>query len=86
MLYALMLPSRRTDLKNPLVLPLLWLIRFYKLAISPFLGRSCRFYPSCSEYTLEALQKHGLVKGLYLSVRRIGRCNPWHSGGFDPVP
>ncbi|RTL57708.1 MAG: membrane protein insertion efficiency factor YidD [Rhodocyclaceae bacterium] len=81
-----MLPSRRTDLKNPLVLPLLWLIRFYKLAISPFLGRSCRFYPSCSEYTLEALQKHGLVKGLYLSVRRIGRCNPWHSGGFDPVP
>ncbi|GAB2180956.1 membrane protein insertion efficiency factor YidD [Denitratisoma sp. agr-D3] len=73
-------------MKNPLIYPLLVLIRFYKLAISPFLGRSCRFYPSCSEYTLEALQKHGLVKGLWLSVKRIGRCNPWHSGGFDPVP
>lgn len=73
-------------MKNPLILPLVWLIRFYKFAISPFLGRSCRFYPSCSEYTLEALQKHGLVRGLWLSVKRIGRCNPWHSGGFDPVP
>ncbi|HEY3431403.1 MAG TPA: membrane protein insertion efficiency factor YidD [Rhodocyclaceae bacterium] len=73
-------------MRNPLVTFLLCLIRFYKLAISPFLGRSCRFYPSCSEYTLEALQKHGLVKGLWLSVKRIGRCNPWHSGGFDPVP
>jgi len=73
-------------MKNPLVWLLLGLVRFYKLAISPFLGRSCRFYPSCSEYTLEALQKHGLVKGLWLSIKRIGRCNPWHSGGFDPVP
>lgn len=73
-------------MKNPLISPLVWLIRFYKFAISPFLGRSCRFYPSCSEYTLEALQKHGLVRGLWLSVKRIGRCNPWHSGGFDPVP
>jgi putative membrane protein insertion efficiency factor len=73
-------------MKNPLIPLLVWLIRFYKFAISPFLGRSCRFYPSCSEYTLEALQKHGLVRGLWLSVRRIGRCNPWHSGGFDPVP
>lgn len=73
-------------MKNPLVWLLIGLVRFYKLAISPFLGRSCRFYPSCSEYTLEALQKHGLVKGSWLSIKRIGRCNPWHSGGFDPVP
>lgn len=73
-------------MKNPLVAPVLWLIRGYQLAISPFLGRACRFYPSCSEYTLEALQRHGLIKGLWLAVRRVSRCHPWNSGGFDPVP
>lgn len=73
-------------MKNPLLLTLMGLIRFYKIAISPFLGSRCRFYPSCSEYTLEALQKHGLLRGSWLSLRRIGRCNPWHAGGFDPVP
>ena len=68
------------------VLPLLWLIRAYQLAISPMLGNRCRFYPSCSEYSMEALRHHGLFRGLWLTVRRLGRCHPWHPGGFDPVP
>ncbi|MCP5267608.1 MAG: membrane protein insertion efficiency factor YidD [Zoogloeaceae bacterium] len=62
------------------------LIRFYQLAISPLLGRRCRFFPSCSEYTTEAIQKHGAWKGLRLGVKRISRCHPWHPGGYDPVP
>lgn len=69
-----------------LVQPLLLLIRAYQLAISPMLGNRCRFYPSCSEYSMEALRRHGLVKGLWLSVRRVGRCHPWHPGGYDPTP
>ena len=72
-------------MKNPLLLPLLLLIRFYRLAISPLLGRACRFHPSCSEYALEAVTRHGL-HGVWLSARRIGRCHPWHPGGYDPVP
>jgi hypothetical protein len=50
------------------------------------LGRSCRFHPSCSEYAVEALERHGAFKGLWLAVRRVGRCHPWHPGGYDPVP
>jgi hypothetical protein len=69
-----------------LVQPLLWLIRGYQLAISPMLGNRCRFYPSCSEYSMESLQRHGLLRGLWLTLRRIGRCHPWHPGGYDPVP
>ncbi|MDX9706177.1 MAG: membrane protein insertion efficiency factor YidD [Azospira sp.] len=65
---------------------LLLLIRCYQYAISPFLGRSCRFHPSCSAYTAEAIQKHGAWKGGCLGVKRIGRCHPWHPGGHDPVP
>lgn len=72
--------------RSLLVRPLLWLIRGYQLAISPMLGNRCRFYPSCSEYSMEALRRHGLLSGLWLTVRRIGRCHPWHPGGFDPVP
>lgn len=73
-------------MKNLLIQPLLWLIRGYQLAISPMLGNRCRFYPSCSEYSMESLRRHGLLRGLWLTVRRIGRCHPWHPGGFDPVP
>jgi putative membrane protein insertion efficiency factor len=62
------------------------LIRGYQLAISPLLGPRCRFYPSCSEYALEALAVHGVFKGLRLTLTRILRCHPWHSGGLDPVP
>ena len=65
---------------------LIGLIRVYQYAISPFLGRSCRFVPSCSEYTVEAVQKHGAIKGGWLGIKRVGRCHPWHPGGYDPVP
>ncbi|MFO7578991.1 membrane protein insertion efficiency factor YidD [Nitrosomonas halophila] len=64
----------------------LLLIRAYQLGTSPMLGRSCRFYPSCSQYALEAVQNHGGLKGIWLAIRRIGRCHPWHPGGYDPVP
>lgn len=66
--------------------PFIALIRIYQYAISPFLGRRCRFFPSCSEYAAESLIRHGAIKGLWLSVRRIGRCHPWQPGGYDPVP
>jgi putative membrane protein insertion efficiency factor len=62
------------------------LIRLYQLAISPLLGPRCRFYPSCSQYALEAIEAHGALRGLWFALRRIGRCHPWHPGGFDPVP
>lgn len=65
---------------------LLALIRIYQYTISPLLGRRCRFFPSCSEYTAEALQKHGALKGARLGLNRISRCHPWNPGGFDPVP
>ena len=65
---------------------LLALIRFYQYVISPLLGRRCRFFPSCSEYAAEALEKHGALKGARLGIKRIFRCHPWNSGGFDPVP
>jgi len=73
-------------MKELLAKPLIWLVRGYQLAISPMLPPSCRFYPSCSDYAIEALQRHGPVKGLWLSLRRVSRCNPWHPGGHDPVP
>ncbi len=65
---------------------LLGLIRLYQYFISPFLGPACRFHPSCSAYTYEALRLHGTVKGLYLGSRRILRCHPFNAGGYDPVP
>jgi putative membrane protein insertion efficiency factor len=58
----------------------------YRYLISPFLGANCRFYPSCSEYAREAIERHGAWQGLLLAVRRLGRCHPWHDGGYDPVP
>ena len=69
-----------------LVAPLIALIRFYRYAISPLLGSSCRFHPSCSEFAIEALERHGLLTGTGLALRRVLRCHPWHPGGFDPVP
>ncbi|MBR1911253.1 MAG: membrane protein insertion efficiency factor YidD [Treponema sp.] len=61
-------------------------IRFYQICISPLFPGCCRFTPTCSHYALEAIQKHGPIKGVYLAVRRILRCNPYHEGGYDPVP
>lgn len=58
----------------------------YKYLISPILPMSCRYTPTCSEYTIEALKKHGPIKGLYLSIKRIISCNPWGKSGYDPVP
>ncbi|MBA5686125.1 membrane protein insertion efficiency factor YidD [Rugamonas apoptosis] len=63
-----------------------WLVRAYQLTISPMLGPRCRFYPSCSNYALEALQVHGAARGSLLTVKRLCRCHPWHAGGPDPVP
>ena len=68
------------------VLAALLLIRLYKYLISPVLPPSCRFYPSCSTYAVEALSTHGFFRGVVLSVYRILRCNPWNAGGYDPVP
>lgn len=65
---------------------LVGIIRGYQLFVSPVIGSNCRFYPTCSHYALEAIQKHGALKGSWLGVRRIGRCHPWNEGGIDPVP
>jgi len=64
----------------------LLLIRLYQRALSPVLGVHCRFYPTCSAYTREAIEKYGFVQGAWLGVRRLLRCHPLHRGGFDPVP
>jgi putative membrane protein insertion efficiency factor len=63
-----------------------FLIRSYQLLLSPFLGDHCRFTPSCSQYAMEALDKHGALKGSWLAIRRILRCHPFCDGGYDPVP
>lgn len=62
------------------------LVRGYRYFISPLLPPACRFYPSCSSYAEQALKQHGALSGGWLAVRRVCRCGPWHSGGFDPVP
>lgn len=61
------------------------LIKFYRLFVSPMLGKNCRFYPTCSEYTYQAIEKYGLFKGILLGMRRILRCNPFNPGGYDPL-
>lgn len=64
----------------------IWLINVYRNYISPMTPPTCRFHPTCSAYGLEAFEKHGAIKGLYLTVTRILKCHPFHPGGFDPVP
>jgi len=61
-------------------------LRGYQLLLSPLLPRACRFHPSCSEYALEAIERHGAWRGAWLAARRLVRCGPWHPGGCDPVP
>ncbi|MDX2463836.1 MAG: membrane protein insertion efficiency factor YidD [Porticoccus sp.] len=65
---------------------LILIIRAYQYLLSPLIGPSCRFYPSCSCYAQEALERHGVIKGGWLALRRLLRCHPWHPGGVDPVP
>ncbi|HEU0152350.1 MAG TPA: membrane protein insertion efficiency factor YidD [Arenimonas sp.] len=72
----------KQSVKKPVIL----LLRGYKLAISPLLGQRCRFYPSCSEYTMQAIDRFGVLRGGWLGARRIGRCHPLNPGGVDPVP
>ena len=67
-------------------LTLIALVRLYQLTLSPILGGSCRYYPSCSAYAIEALERHGALRGGWLAIARIGRCHPFRPGGFDPVP
>lgn len=65
---------------------LLALLAAYRYLLSPMLGRNCRFFPSCSEYATEAVERHGALRGGWLALRRVARCHPWHPGGYDPVP
>jgi putative membrane protein insertion efficiency factor len=65
---------------------LLIFIKFYQFFISPFAGHNCRYYPTCSAYAVEAIERYGSLKGVFLTAKRILRCHPFHAGGFDPVP
>ena len=65
---------------------LLALLRAYQYAVRPLLGANCRFYPSCSDYAKEAVERHGAYHGAWLAIRRVLKCHPYHPGGFDPVP
>ena len=67
-------------------LALLLAIRAYQYTLRPLLGANCRFYPSCSEYAHEAVERHGAARGAWLAIRRLARCHPYHPGGYDPVP
>ncbi|MBR5834157.1 MAG: membrane protein insertion efficiency factor YidD [Bacteroidales bacterium] len=73
-------------IKKIAIFPLVLLVRFYQVCISPLKPSCCRFTPTCSAYALQALRKHGPFKGTYLAVRRILRCHPWGGHGYDPVP
>jgi putative membrane protein insertion efficiency factor len=66
--------------------PLIGLVKLYRVTLSPWLGMNCRFQPTCSEYTIEALKKYGIFKGAWLAAKRIVRCHPWGGSGYDPVP
>ncbi|WP_305041455.1 membrane protein insertion efficiency factor YidD [Geoalkalibacter sp.] len=64
----------------------LGLIRVYQLVLSPLMGPSCRFYPSCSQYSYDAIHRYGILRGLWLGLRRLAKCHPFHPGGIDPLP
>ena len=73
-------------MREIIVSPFIFLIKIYQAVISPAIGSNCRFNPTCSNYAIESLKKHGLFKGLYFSFNRISRCHPWGKSGDDPVP
>ncbi len=78
--------SRPSTISRLLALPCIGLIRIYQWTLSPFIGRQCRFHPSCSRYAVEAYQEHGAFRGTWLTLRRLLRCQPFCKGGYDPVP
>lgn len=84
------MPNNPSNSRSPIAQAAVWLlclpIKLYRACISPLFPPCCRFTPTCSQYALEALKKHGPIKGLWLSVKRIARCNPWGGSGYDPVP
>jgi len=73
-------------LNKIVIFPLLIIIKIYQIIISPIIGSNCRFLPTCSEYAIESLKSYGLIKGILLTVKRIGKCHPWGSYGYDPLP
>ena len=73
-------------MRGILIFPFVFLIKIYQFLISPIIGKNCRFNPTCSNYALEALKKHGLFLGIYYSIIRISKCHPWGGSGHDPVP
>lgn len=73
-------------MKKIVTYPFIFLVKLYQWIISPLTPDTCRYSPTCSHYTIEALQKHGLLKGSWLAIKRISNCNPWGSSGYDPVP
>ena len=73
-------------LNKIIIFPLLIIIKVYQLIISPILRGNCRFLPTCSEYAIESLKSHGLIKGIILTIKRIARCHPWGGHGYDPIP
>ncbi|ACZ18940.1 membrane protein insertion efficiency factor YidD [Thermanaerovibrio acidaminovorans] len=73
-------------MRNPMVLLCLFSIRVYQIFLSPLLGRNCRFHPTCSQYAFEAISRFGVLRGIWLSAKRLVKCGPWHPGGYDPVP
>ncbi|AEW85148.2 membrane protein insertion efficiency factor YidD [Flavobacterium columnare NBRC 100251 = ATCC 23463] len=74
------------NLKTILTLPLVFLVRIYQYVLSPLMPATCRYQPTCSHYMVDALRKHGPLKGLWLGTKRILRCHPWGGSGYDPVP
>ncbi len=76
----------KTMINKILVYPFILIIKLYQSFISPLIGANCRYTPTCSEYSINSFKKHGLIKGFFLSVKRISKCNPFFKGGYDPVP
>ena len=73
-------------MREIIIFPFVFLIKIYQFLISPVIGKNCRFNPTCSNYALEALKKHGLILGMYYSIIRISKCHPWGGSGHDPIP